>query len=297
MGLIESRARDSGISCAARWSLPLRDRPGDDDDNAARPVAPILQAQWSARARAERRPALKVLQGFCWIRSQVLAPLRRRRALRLYRSLLPAPSLCIDVGANQGDRTEAFRALGAAVVAVEPQPDCAARLRDRFADDSAVTVEETALGREPGTAPLHVATASTISSMSPDWIEAVRRSGRFEGYDWGETIEVSVTTLDALIEAYGLPDFVKIDVEGFEPEVLAGLGRPVPLLSFEYTAERHDAAVACLDMLEELGAFDYAFSEGESMVLGPWRSAGHLERQLRSAGDPRLWGDVYARQR
>ena len=57
-------------------------------------------------------------------------------------------------------------------------------------------------------------------------------------------MDVAVTTLDALIARFGVPAFIKIDVEGAEPDVLAGLSHAVPVLSFEYLPRALALAVA-----------------------------------------------------
>ena len=66
-------------------------------------------------------------------------------------------------------------------------------------------------------------------------------------------MRVPVTTLDDLIERHGMPSFIKLDVEGFEVEALAGLTRPVPALSFEFTTIQRDLATACIERCAALG--------------------------------------------
>ncbi len=215
-----------------------------------------------------------------------------------YARFVRADGLVFDVGANVGNRTKVFLRMGARVVAVEPQPACADLLAAGLAREPRFTLVREALGAAPGTARLHVRDASTISSMSDDWIAAVRASGRFAGHDWRRAIEVPVTTLDHLIGRVGVPAFIKIDVEGFEREVIAGLTKPVPALSFEFTPETLESTLAIVRRLEEAGFHRFQYSEGESLAFAQegWMSSAALFRQLEARrGDVRAFGDVYAR--
>ena len=223
-------------------------------------------------------------------------PWRRSRLARLYRPFVPPDGLCFDVGAHVGQRTRCWRRLGARVVAVEPQRECLAVLHALCGRDPGVTIVAAALGRAHGEATLYAAPrAPTVASLSTDWIERVRRDPGFAHVEWRAAGRVPVTTLDALIEAHGEPDFVKIDVEGYEAEVLAGLSRPPAALSFEYVSATPDVAAACLARLAALGEYRYAYSRGETHRLnGAWLSADALRAEL---ADPRRVGpsgDVYA---
>jgi FkbM family methyltransferase len=199
------------------------------------------------------------------------------------------------VGANTGERTRVLLSLGARVVAVEPQPGCVASLR-RIRDER-LTVETVALGARKGIASIRPSTASTISSMSEGWIASVKESGRFAEHEWGEPITVDVTTLDALLDRYGIPDFCKVDVEGYESQVVAGLSRPLPVLSFEFTPEWAADTELVVEQLMGLSMERFNLSIGESHELEwvDWRSGDALLRHLRELPDDvTMFGDVYA---
>jgi FkbM family methyltransferase len=90
------------------------------------------------------------------------------------------------------------------------------------------------VGAAPGCLTLHVSPRTpTVTSGSPRFLAEATRVPGFAWVDWSQQIKVPVTTLDRLIKAHGLPAFVKIDVDGMEHEVLAGLSVPLSALSFE----------------------------------------------------------------
>jgi FkbM family methyltransferase len=212
----------------------------------------------------------------------------RRNRTRFYRQFVSEGDLVFDIGANVGNRVETFLNLGARVVAVEPQELCVKLLKTRFGSNPSLIIIPYGLDAVPGVQSLYVADRHVLSSMSPDMIERPVLPGTV----WALPVEVPVTTFDALIETFGSPDFAKIDVEGFEYQVIAGLVRPVRQLSLEFYPSANATAIACLNRLDGLANYEYAFSVGESMTLG----SGWLPTsQIRLLLEESPWGDIYAR--
>lgn len=224
-------------------------------------------------------------------------PARNARMDRLYARFLKPGDLAFDIGAHVGDRISSFRRLGARVVALEPQPLLARAMRLIHGRDPNVRLIEAAAGAKPGSVLLHVNTANpTVSTASREFIAGADGAAGWEGQVWDGRIEVPVATLDALIAEHGTPAFVKIDVEGYEDIVLAGLGKPLPALSFEFTTIAKSVAFSCLDRLAELGPYRYDLALGESHELhyGQLVSREDMAAHLAALPHEANSGDVYA---
>lgn len=264
------------------------------------PLPSRPQLKQIARRRAEQlvcqigvyRPARRVYQQV-FNRAYYQERLLSREA---YRAFVPQGALVFDIGANEGRMTELFAELGARVVAVEPTPELAQRVRARYGSTN-VVVEPKAVGAEPGVATLHLGVDNGHSTLSSEWhssaVDAQQR--------WNGAVEVAVTTIDELVARHGSPAFVKIDVEGFEAQVLAGMTRPVAALSFEFLCDAIDIAHNCIARLEELGGYEYNIARAEHVQtrLATWVSGTDILSDLAAfrAEGVAGYGDVYARQR
>jgi len=237
-----------------------------------------------------------------------LAPLRRSlevyyenaerdRAMdALYSRFVRPGALAFDIGSHVGDRIGSFRRLGARVVALEPQPLCVRVILQIYAGDGGVTLIESACGDRPGRLTLRINSANpTVSTASADFISSADGAGGWEDQVWDAEVEVPCTTLDALVAQFGTPAFAKIDVEGFEDAVLAGLSRALPALSFEFTTIQRDVAFGCLDRLATLGpyGFDIALGESQTLTFNRWLSKAEMATHIADLPHAANSGDVY----
>ena len=228
----------------------------------------------------------------CWIQGT------QKKYRGFYSQLISEGDLCFDIGANVGRRVDVLLKLNAKVVAIEPQPHCMHILERKYSANPNVTLVKKAIGKNKGTATMYVSDAPSTSSLSSEWIEAVQNSGRYSKSQWNKTITVPLDTMDSLIEQYGLPAFAKIDVEGYEQNVIEGLSTPIKNISFEFTPERLDSTLKAVEHLSSLGCPKLNICSAKnpfSWSFNQWLDADNFSQELTSIAKNNEVADIYAR--
>lgn len=215
-----------------------------------------------------------------------------RNAVRFYENILPPSALCFDIGANIGEKSEAMLRAGAQVIAFEPSPEALPELRARCRQYGNWQLVIAALGSSPGVKKLYCSRDSARASLDENWNRDVRR-----------VCYVPVLTLDLAIEAFGKPYYCKIDVEGWEMEVLRGLNQPIPLLSLEFHLWESEIkkTLSCLEHLAGYGDSyaNIAAAESSNLIFPDWLPLREFKEWFpgdlpdRLAGD--LYGDIFIR--
>jgi FkbM family methyltransferase len=227
-------------------------------------------------------------------RSWILA---RDEHLGFYRRLLPdlrQGDLIFDVGANEGLKTDLFLRMGAHVIAIEPDETNQVILRERFVKlrlaRKPVVIVGKAVSDRSTVVPMWIdGPGSAVNTLSQKWAIALRENKERHAYghcglDFAQSRSVETTTLDDLIDLYGRPLFIKIDVEGYELNVIRGLRQAVPCISFEVNLpEFRPEGLQCVKLLGALsveGKFNYAVDCGRGLMLEHWLNCAEFLRVL-----------------
>jgi FkbM family methyltransferase len=207
-------------------------------------------------------------------------------------------NLVFDVGSNVGTTVEFFSQKANKVIGFEPNPRLVEILRRRF-NNRNVIIDSRGLSNEIGEKKFRIANADTISTFSEDWVNNSRFTG---GYSWNEGIIVETTTLDSVIEQYGTPDYIKIDVEGYEFEVLTSLTKVLEntIISFEWAEEQKNKIEQTIKYLFNLGYKKFSYTEADKILMDveiDWRTIDKLNL-IENLDDQRKdkWGMIYVKK-
>jgi FkbM family methyltransferase len=211
----------------------------------------------------------------------------------LFSKFVKPGDLVFDVGASIGAKTEVFLSLGARVIAFEPQAQCCREISARVRGDKRLTIVNKAVGAREGIATLYLSSAAPLASLL---------SNRDYGYGNARrigTTTVPVTTLDVAIEQFGIPAFCKVDVEGFEVEVLNGLSHKISHLCLEYHDKVEDIRTIkeCMDILAERQNYVVNLTGQErATFLSPrWLTIEEFKDSFPGCAQGNFWGDVFIR--
>ena len=206
--------------------------------------------------------------------------------------------LIFDLGYNHGNITRQMLCFypEARIIGVEGHP----MYHDLFRASPISNVEliQAVVSDEDGKdVPFYICDSNPgINSINPEWITAIRHRNFFERTK--RMVLVKSITIDGMISRYGVPDIIKMDIEGAESKALRGLSRKCGLVTFEWSEDFFGDSEICVDLLKKLGYEKFAFTE-ESDQFNPNLDFDAWENlKLKDDIDPKRekrWGMIYAK--
>jgi FkbM family methyltransferase len=154
-----------------------------------------------------------------------------------------------DIGANHGIYTDVNRYKYEKCILVDANPQLTRELREKYKEDKGVHVVEAIVSNKDSET-FYIANSDQISTADPEWISQSRFS---KNYRWSPVQGIPTLSLDKLISLYGVPTFLKVDVEGYEYNVLLSLTQKVPALAFEWAEEKKSEILLTMEHLHKLG--------------------------------------------
>lgn len=173
--------------------------------------------------------------------------------------------IAFDIGANIGQTVDELLPNYDKIICFEPNPNLVTIIKNKFFNNDKVTIEELGLSDKIETKKFNISNSHVVSTFSEDWIN----NSRFTNvYNWDTSIDVKTTTLDEVINKYGTPYFIKIDVEGYEYEVIKGLTKLLEntYFAFEWAEEQYGMVNKTIEYLKELGYQNFAYTYQDSLL-------------------------------
>jgi FkbM family methyltransferase len=171
-----------------------------------------------------------------------------------------------DIGANIGAWTLANIDRCDKIVTIEASPITFDKLVNNIKNDKTILLNYAVCNNNGNDITFYHANCDVLSTINKSWL--TDETSRFYNHPYTE-ITCKTITIDKLIQQYGLPDLIKIDVEGGEYECISSLNYKVNLLCFEWASETNDITLKCIDYLFNLGYTQYYIQNGDAYTFRP----------------------------
>jgi FkbM family methyltransferase len=207
-------------------------------------------------------------------------------------------TLIFDIGANRGTFTDVClsRFTDLEIVTIEPNPELYEWLRNKYEKVNSVIVLPNVVSSVNDTLiDFYLADTDTISTAEMDWIASSRFSAESS---WYGPIQIPSITIDSLVEKYGIPNLIKIDVEGYELEVLKGMTSKQKEICFEWAEEQYEKINQSCEHLKNIGYTEFGYIEGDDYLQKPNEYTSWEQSNFHNDINPKRmskWGMIWAK--
>lgn len=199
--------------------------------------------------------------------------------------------MAFDIGCNIGKYTAKLIEAGYdRIIAVDPNtalfaqqfPDCVTRLA-------------VACSSKEQDIPFYFSNCHTISTAQMSWVTDSRFS---KDYQWTPAT-VHAVTIDQIVAHFGVPEHIKVDVEGYELEALKGMTQKYAKeVCFEWAEEEGPQSVACVEHLHSLGYTLFGSLIGDDYLVEPTKyllKDEFLKEFVYDTNRKTEWGMIWAK--
>ena len=201
-----------------------------------------------------------------------------------------------DIGANIGKWSLENIEKCDKIIVVEASPTTFNRLIDNVKNqDKLICLNYAVCNSNEEYITFYNSNADTLSTINKDWLDSEK--SRFYNQYYYNEIKCKTITIDSLIDKYGVPELIKIDVEGGEFECISSLTQKVNQICFEWASETNDITFKCLDYLVNLGYTEFAIQYEDKYTYRPelYTGVNIIKVFLNKTTPKKEWGMIWVK--
>ena len=201
-----------------------------------------------------------------------------------------------DIGSNIGNWSLSNLNNCDKIIAVEASPNTFKNLLININDNSKITCLNYAVcNSQEEYVTFYDCIANTVSTINREWLDS--ENSRFYRQFSYNTIKCKPITIDKLIEIYGVPELIKIDVEGGEFETISSLTKKINNLCFEWASETNEITFKCIDYLQKLGYKDFSIQYEDNYTYRPniYTDSITVKKLLNKTTPKKEWGMIWTK--
>lgn len=198
-----------------------------------------------------------------------------------------------DIGANIGKWSVKNINLTDKIISVEGSPITFIKLKN-IESDKIITLNYVVSNSKEEYINFYHCKCDTLSTTNKEWLTSDK--SRFNNQPY-EVIKSKVISLDKLIDIYGTPNLIKVDVEGGEYDCISSLSKKVDILCFEWASELNDVTTKCIEHLESIGFTKFHIQKEDNYTYRPskdiFTSSFEIKKQLDKMIPKKDWGMIW----